>query len=87
LKPREGGWRQEDSLSLVNADQSFCGDVSDGRTRPAQLQDASNRQANDAEGKDELSRAQSPPPVQLGFTPANCSAGPNNHGQNTGDQK
>jgi len=37
------------SLSLVNADQSFCGDVSDGRTRRAQLQDASNRQANDDE--------------------------------------
>jgi hypothetical protein len=40
------------SISLVNADQSFCGDVSDGRTRPAQLQDASNRQANDDESAD-----------------------------------
>jgi hypothetical protein len=40
------------SISLVNADQSFCGDASDGRTRPAQLQDASNRQANDDESAD-----------------------------------
>jgi hypothetical protein len=31
------------SISLVNADQSFCDDVSHGRpSRPAQLQDASN---------------------------------------------
>ena len=41
------------SVSLVNADlllQSFCDDVSHGRAdRPAQLQDASNRQANDDE--------------------------------------
>jgi hypothetical protein len=36
-----------------NADQSFCGDVSDGRTRRAQLQDASNRQANDDESTDQ----------------------------------
>jgi hypothetical protein len=40
------------SLSLVNADQSFCGEVSDGRTFRAQLQDASNRQANDDESAD-----------------------------------
>jgi hypothetical protein len=40
------------SISLANADQSFCGDASDGRTRPAQLQDASNRQANDDESAD-----------------------------------
>jgi hypothetical protein len=40
------------SLSLVNADQSFCGDVSDGRTRRAQLQAASNRQANDDKSAD-----------------------------------
>jgi len=39
-------------ISLVNADQSFCGDASDRRTRPAQLQDASNRQANDDESAD-----------------------------------
>jgi hypothetical protein len=40
------------SISLVNANQSFCGDVSDGRTRPAQLH-ASNRQANDDESAHE----------------------------------
>src|SRR5262245_16442517 len=40
------------SISLVNADQSFCGDVSDGRTGPPKLQDASNRQTNDDESAD-----------------------------------
>jgi hypothetical protein len=40
-------------ISLVNADQSFCDDVSHGRaSRPAQLQDASNCQANDDESAD-----------------------------------
>ena len=42
------------SISLVNAGQSFCDDVSHRRVaRPAQLQDASNRQANDDESADE----------------------------------
>jgi hypothetical protein len=56
------------SLSLVNADQSFCGDVSDGRTRRAQLQDASNRQANDDESTDQhKDRGQSAFAGETGF--------------------
>jgi hypothetical protein len=56
------------SLSLVNADQSFYGDVSDGRTRRAQLQDASNCQANDDESTDQhKDRGQSAFAGETGF--------------------
>jgi hypothetical protein len=60
------------SVSLVNADlllQSFCDDVSHGRAgRPAQLQDAGNRQANDDESADEhTDRGQSAFTGETGF--------------------
>jgi hypothetical protein len=46
--------RATHSISLVDADQSFCSYVSHGRARfPAQLQHASNCQANDDESADE----------------------------------
>jgi hypothetical protein len=49
--------------------QSFCDDVSHGRTgRPAQLQDAGNRQANDDESADEhTDRGQSAFAGETGF--------------------
>jgi hypothetical protein len=48
--------------------QSFCGDVGDGRTGPAQLQDASNRQANDDESADQhTDRGQSAFAEETGF--------------------
>jgi hypothetical protein len=72
--PRRSAAEQRDevaalhSLSLVNADQSFCGDVSHGRTRRPQLQDASNRQANDGESTDEhKDRGQSAFAGETGF--------------------
>ena len=54
--------------NLVNANQSFYGDMSDGRTRPAQLQDATNRQANDDESADQhTDRGQSAFAGKTGF--------------------
>jgi len=49
--------------------QSFCDDVSHGRAGcPAELQDASNRQADDDESADEhTDRGQSAFPGETGF--------------------
>src|SRR5262249_43842402 len=67
------------SISLVNADQSFCGDVSDGRTGPPKLQDASNRQTNDEESEDTTTaRGQWPCGGKLGF--ANSGTEPSRRG-------
>ena len=68
------------SISLVNADQSFCDDVSHGRaSRPAQLQDASNCQANDDESADKhTDRGQSAFAGETGF--AHSGTEPNSLG-------
>ena len=62
--------------SDMNSRRSFCDDVSHGRAgRPAQLQDAGNRQANDDESADEhTDRGQSAFPGETAFAHSSRAA-------------